>query len=65
MKEIVIIKLFLVLCCDIDVNGTYTYEVKNVENPTETGVIGTNRKYSVGDTIKFEFKEKVFTAKNN
>ena len=64
MKEIVIIKLFLVLCCDIDVNGAYTYEVKNVEIPTETGIVGTNRKYSVGDTIKFEFKEKIVEVKN-
>lgn len=63
MKEIVIIKLFLVLCCDIDVNGTYTYEVKNAENHTETGTIGTNRKYSVGDTIRFEFREKITEAK--
>jgi hypothetical protein len=64
MKEIIIIKLFLVLCCDIDIDGAYTYEVKNVENHSETGIIGTNIKYSIGDTIKFEFKEKIMEVKN-
>lgn len=52
MKTIITIKLFLVLCCQTVDNGQYQYEVKNIQDTTETGVVYTSIRYSEGDTIK-------------
>jgi hypothetical protein len=52
MKTIITIKLFLVLCCQSVNDGQYKYEVKSLEDTTQTGVIYTGMKYSEGDTIK-------------
>jgi hypothetical protein len=54
MKSILIIKLFLVLCCSTTDNGQYRYEVKNLEDTTQTGIIYSNRVYTEGDTIRLE-----------
>jgi len=53
MKTIIGIKLFLVLCCQTVNNGQYKYEVKSLEDTTQTGVIFSSTRYSEGDTIKF------------
>jgi hypothetical protein len=52
MKTIITIKLFLVLCCQTVDNGQYKYDVKNLEDTTQTGVVYTSIRYSEGDTIK-------------
>jgi hypothetical protein len=52
MKSIIVIKLFLVLCCSSTDNGQYRYEVKNLEDTTQTGVVYTGTRYSEGDTIR-------------
>lgn len=54
MKSILVIKLFLVLCCSTTDSGQYRYEVKNLEDTTQMGVIYTNRFYTEGDTIRLE-----------
>jgi hypothetical protein len=54
MKTIIAIKLFLVLCCQTVDNGQYKYEVKSLEDTTQTGVIFSSTRYSQGDTIKFK-----------
>ncbi len=53
MKTIIGIKLFLVLCCQTVNNGQYKYEVKSLDDTTQTGVIFSSTRYSEGDTIKF------------
>jgi hypothetical protein len=55
MKTIIAIKLFLVLCCSTTESGQYKYEVKNLEDTTQTGVIYSNIHYIEGDTIKVKF----------
>ena len=55
MKIILTIKLFLVLCCSTTESGQYKYEVKNLEDTTQTGVIYSNIRYVEGDTIKVKF----------
>jgi len=49
------IKLFLVLCCQLESNG-YTYEVKDLSNSHEKiitgGTLYTDAKYNEGDTIR-------------
>jgi hypothetical protein len=52
MKTIITIKLFLVLCCQTVDNGQYKYDVKNLQDTTQSGVIYTSARYSEGDTIK-------------
>ena len=52
MKTIIIIKLFVVMCCQTVDNGHYRYEVKSAKNNEETGVVFSTAKYSEGDTIK-------------
>ena len=52
MKSVIVIKLFLVLCCSSTDNGQYRYEVKNLEDTTQTGVVYTGTRYSEGDTIR-------------
>lgn len=52
MKTIITIKLFLVLCCHTVDNGQYQYDVKSLDDTTQTGVVFTGMKYSEGDTIK-------------
>jgi hypothetical protein len=54
MKTIIGIKLFLVLCCQSVDNGQYKYEVKSLNDTTQTGVIFSGMHYSEGDTIKFK-----------
>ena len=54
MKTIISIKLFLVLCCQTVSDNQYKYEVKSLEDTTQTGVIYTGMKYSEGDTIKLK-----------
>jgi len=54
MKTIVAIKMFLVLCCSSYNEGTYKYEVKNLQDTTQTGYVFTAVKYSEGDTIIFK-----------
>lgn len=63
MKEIIIVKLFLVLCCDFNINGAHTYEVKSLEDPTETGIVGSYRTYDIGDTIRVEYRQKIAEVK--
>jgi hypothetical protein len=62
MKEIIVVKFFLVLYCN-DNNGFRTYEVRSLENPKETGIIATYQKHNINDTIKVEIMEKVFEVK--
>jgi hypothetical protein len=52
MKLILGIKLFLVLCCQTTDSGQYRYEVKDLNDTTQTGVFYTKVKFSEGDTIK-------------
>ena len=53
MKTIVAIRLFLVLCCQTDVDGNmYSYEVKELTNKDNPGILYSKAKYNVGDTIK-------------
>jgi len=54
MKTIITIKMFLVLCCSSYNEGTYKYEVKNLQDTTKNGYIFTPVKYSEGDTIIFK-----------
>lgn len=54
MKTIVAIKMFLVLCCSSYNEGTYKYEVKNLQDTTQNGYVFTPVKYSEGDTIIFK-----------
>jgi len=54
MKTIIGIKLFLVLCCQTTNEGQYRYEVKSLEDTTQTGVIFSGTHYSEGDTIKLK-----------
>jgi len=54
MKTIIAIKLFLVLCCQTVSDGQYKYEVKNLQDTTQTGVIFSNKQYFEGDTIKLK-----------
>jgi len=53
MKTIVAIKMFLVLCCSSYDNGTYKYEVKNLQDTTMSGYVYTPVKYTEGYTIIF------------
>jgi hypothetical protein len=54
MKTIITIKLFLVLCCSTTDSGQYKYEVKNLEDTTQTGVLYSNGVYQEGDTIRIK-----------
>ncbi|MCX8482527.1 MAG: hypothetical protein ORN50_03025 [Crocinitomicaceae bacterium] len=54
MKTIIGIKLFLVLCCQTANDGQYRYEVKSLEDTTQTGMIYSTAQYSEGDTIKLK-----------
>ena len=54
MKTIVAIKMFLVLYCSSYDNGTYKYEVKNLQDTTQSGYVFTPIKYIEGDTIIFK-----------
>jgi hypothetical protein len=54
MKTIVAIKMFLVLCCSSYNEGTYKYEVKNLQDTTVNGYVFTPVKYTEGDTIIFK-----------
>lgn len=54
MKTIVAIKMFLVLCCSSYNEGTYKYEVKNLQDTTSNGYVYTSVKYFEGDTIIFK-----------
>ena len=54
MKTIIAIKLFLELCCQSSNDGQYKYEVKCLNDTTQTGYIHTNTRYFEGDTIKFQ-----------
>jgi hypothetical protein len=54
MKTIIAIKLFLVLCCQTVSDGQYKYDVKNLQDTTQTGVIFSSKQYFEGDTIKLK-----------
>lgn len=54
MKTIILIKLFLVLCCSSNDNGQYKYEVKNLNDSTQIGYVHSNTRYIEGDTIIFQ-----------
>jgi hypothetical protein len=54
MKTIIGIKLFLVLCCQTVNDGQYKYEVKSLDDTTQTGVIFSGTHYLEGDTIKLK-----------
>ena len=55
MKSVVIIKLFLVLCCNTQNEyGQYVYEVKEIDNQKIGGVYYTHIKYNDGDTIQLK-----------
>ncbi len=54
MKTIIGIKLFVILCCQSAKDGQYTYEVKSLNDTTQTGVVFSTTHYSEGDTIKFK-----------
>jgi len=56
MKSVIIIKLFLVLCCDYQNQyGQYVYEVKEIGN-NSGGTFFTQIKYTEGDTIQLKTK---------
>jgi hypothetical protein len=62
MEKIIVVKFFLVLFCNS--NGDFnSYEVSSIESPTETGIIHCNKKYNIGDTIRFEYIEYVVEVK--
>lgn len=50
-----IVKIFVVLCCNSFNGSQYEYTVQNLEDPKETGIFYTNQKCSEGDTIKVNF----------
>jgi hypothetical protein len=53
MKTIVAIKLFLVLCCQTSTNDKeYSYEVHELNNTENTGIIYSRVKHNPGDTIR-------------
>ena len=53
MKTIVTIKLFLVLCCSTSTNDKeYSYEVHEINNTQNTGIVYSRVKHNQGDTIK-------------
>lgn len=53
----IIVKIFLVLCCDTKTpDGTYVYQVKDVNSSVE-GVMYTNLEYTQGDTIYYRIKK--------
>ena len=53
MKTIVAIKLFLVLCCSTSTNeNEYSYEVHEINNTENTGIVYSRVKRNQGDTIK-------------
>jgi len=43
---------FVVLCCYSESETGYKYEVKNVKDTTQTGVLYSKAKFVEGDTIK-------------
>lgn len=61
MKSVVLIKMFLVLCCQLntDKNG-HVYEVKNLNDSTELGTVFSTIKYNQGDTIVLKLSQKEF-----
>ena len=54
-----IIKIFLVLCCNTQNDGVFTYEVKDLQNTNSFGTILTERKYQEGDTVKMFIKQPI------
>lgn len=57
MKSVIVIKLFLVLCCNYQNQyGQYAYEVKEIGNDNERGTFFTQVKYTEGDTIQLKTK---------
>ena len=56
MKTIIVIKLFLVLCCQTFTDGQYKYEVKTLDSTEQTGMIYSTEQYTEGDTIKIKLK---------
>jgi hypothetical protein len=54
MKTIIVIKLFLVLCCQTVTDGQYKYEVKTLDSTEQTGMIYSTEQYTEGDTIKLK-----------
>lgn len=55
MKSI-IVKLFLVLCCQTAENGQFKYEVRSLTDSEQVGSIYSNTRYFEGDTIKIKFQ---------
>jgi len=50
MKTI-IIKLYIVLCCNYNTNTSNQYEVRSIIDSNVTYTVYSNTKYNVGDTI--------------
>jgi hypothetical protein len=53
--KIIIIKLFIIACCNGYSNGSYQYEAKSA-NDTSTYTVYSLMKYNVGDTIQYKIK---------
>jgi hypothetical protein len=63
MKTIVAIKLFLVLCCQTSTNDNeYSYEVHELNNIKNTGIIYSKVKHNQGDTIRIAIPAIEITA---
>lgn len=63
MKTILVIKMFLVLCCYQEKEGVYAYEVQEVGKEKVTGTLYHTQKYSEGDTILFSYSAQPTTGK--
>jgi hypothetical protein len=50
-----IIKLFIIACCNGYSNGSFQYEAK-LANDTSTYTVYSTVKYNVGDTIQYKIK---------
>lgn len=55
IMKIIIIKLFIIACCNGYSNGSYQYEAKSA-NDTSTYTVYSLMKYNVGDTIQYKIK---------
>lgn len=54
--KLIILKLFIVICCGDYVDGNYHYEVKPLDDMSTTYTVYSTIHYNVGDTIQFKIK---------
>ena len=43
---------FVILCCYTESTNGYKYEVKNLKDTTQTGVLYSKAKFTKGDTVR-------------